>query len=216
MKGGNLHWRNRDLTGQQFGLLTAVEVSHSDGHKLHWIFRCSCGELCVKVGTEVKKSVRLGGVPNCGCHTAALMRAHQGTHRMTRHPAYAVYRSMIDRCRLPTHQAWKNYGARGIRVCDRWAEGFENFWEDMGSAYEPGLTLDRTDNNGNYSPENCRWVTMAQQVRNRRNSRRDADFPAILEKYGLKRTTADYRLKRGIPLDRPLQTQKSHTVSTTS
>ena len=77
---------------------------------------------------------------------------------------------MKDRCALPTHQAWRNYGGRGITVCARWAESFGNFWADMGPTYVPGLTLDRRDNEAGYSPENCRWTTYKVQANNRRVS----------------------------------------------
>ena len=152
--------RRRDYTGQTFGYLTAMEDAGTTGQKRKWRLRCRCGNVVVKVIGDLRSPTS-----SCGC-----MVGKNGTHGMTSHPAYSVWRSMNDRCRLPTHQAWRNYGGRGITVCARWQQDFENFWADMGSSYVTGLTLDRENNNGNYAPDNCRWVTYAVQAGNRRGS----------------------------------------------
>ena len=77
---------------------------------------------------------------------------------------------MIIRCESPANEQWKNYGGRGIRVCERWME-FENFIADMGPR-PPGLTIERINNDGNYEPSNCKWATMSEQNRNKRNTRK--------------------------------------------
>ena len=112
---------------------------------------------------------------------------------------------MLDRCRLPTHQAWHNYGARGISVCERWRQGFQNFWDDTGPGYRQGLTLERIDVNGNYTPENCTWATMKAQARNRRDNRiigtifGDITVAEAAERSGINYTTILYRLDQGWP-----------------
>jgi hypothetical protein len=199
MTDGKLHHRTPRLTGQIFGVLTAVNPEHSDGKKRYWRFRCQCGNHCVKVGTEVRKEVKRGGMPNCGCATGRLIAKKNSTHGMSRHPAYAVWRSMVDRCTLPTHQAWTNYGGRGITVCEQWRLSFENFWRDMGGAYVRGLDLDRVDNNGPYSPQNCRWATRRTNTRNKRNSL-NVDITEIHLRTGIPRSTLYYRLRNGLSL----------------
>ena len=112
---------------------------------------------------------------------------------------------MMDRCALPTHQAWRNYGARGIGVCDRWRASFENFWADMGETYQPGLTLDRTDNAKGYGPENCRWADYKTQMRNTRNNRMlstplgEMPLWQAVELTGIGQTTLLYRANNNWP-----------------
>lgn len=196
---GKRHHNFRDLTGQQFGALTALHPSHSDGKKWYWTYKCQCGNLTTKLGQDITKDVKRGGTPNCGCLTKQLISEGNRSHGMTKHPAYGVYRSMMDRCRLPSHRAWKNYGGRGITVCARWQESFENFWADMGPSYQHGLELDRQDNNQGYSPENCRWVSRRTNTRNKRNSLA-VDIPLLAQETGISRSTLYYRLKHGLSL----------------
>lgn len=221
MTGGIRPRRGADLTGQTFGMLKALRPTRSDGKKLKWLFECkACGGCCEKVGTDVKKDDKKGRISNCGCITKALQSAKRISHGMSRHPAYAVYRSMLDRCRLPTHHAWANYGGRGITVCERWQESFEAFWEDMGPTYRRGLELDRRDNNGGYSPENCRWVTSKTNSSNKRGKVfiptpwGEMTVARASELTGIGKTTILYRLKNGWAPDQ-LLTPPKNTKSTT-
>lgn len=216
MKDGKLHPRTPDLTGRIFGALTTLNPEHSDGRKRYWRFLCACGRQCVKTGADVQKETKRGGTPNCGCMTGQLIGRKNTTHGMTKHPAYAVWRSMLARCTRKTHRAWKDYGGRGIVVCQKWVDSFAQFWEDMGPTYVRGLDLDREDNNGPYSPENCRWVPRRQNTMNRRISVRAVDVPELANVTGIARSTLYYRVRRGWPLEEITKAPGPANRSTTS
>lgn len=108
-----------------------------------------------------------------------------------RNSEYSIWSSMKDRCFVKTHHAYKDYGGRGITVCERWINSFDDFIEDMGKRPSNRHTLDRIDNNQNYTPENCRWTTMKEQCNNRRNNR-------ILECNGIKKSLAEWVTDLGI------------------
>jgi len=124
---------------------------------------------------------------------------------MTKHPAYAVWRSMLARCLNDEHYAFHNYGGRGIGVCRRWRQSFDNFWADMEAGYAPGLTLDRIDNNAGYHPSNCRWTDRITQATNRRDARlvtyngKRMNVSVAARESGVNATTILYRISHGWP-----------------
>lgn len=194
----------KDITGLRVGYLAAEKRIGSDGRRAIWQIRCDCGQTRTMKLQNFMKLVREARPTSCGCRKKEFMRAAFTTHGMTKHPAFAVWRSMCDRCRLPSHQSWKNYGGRGITVGSEWAASFEAFWRDMGPTYQPGLSLDRIDNNGSYTAQNCRWSTKVTQSRNRRTNRY-VETPLgrmtvseLSERTGLNVTTLLYRINRGV------------------
>jgi len=190
-----VHHRAKDYTGQTFGYLTGVRYQGTNGRRSLWVFQCICGTEVTRVASGAEKWARRGGSSSCGCMAAAANK----THGMTNHPAYWVWRSMRDRCRLPSHQAWRNYGARGIRVCPEWDASFAAFWRDMGPAYQSGLTLDRKDNDGDYTPKNCRWTSHTVQAGNRRGAL-SVDLTKAHNLTGVPKSTLLYRWHRNLSM----------------
>lgn len=156
-----------DLTGQRFGRLLVVSYSENNpfAGSAAWICKCDCGtELLVR-----SAMLRRCLTKSCGC-----LRRNRTSERMTidgrsNHPLYKLWASMVGRCIYTGHSSYERYGGRGITVCDRW-RNFHNFLSDMGER-PAGMSLDRIDNDGPYSPDNCRWTDVHTQLRNRRTSR---------------------------------------------
>lgn len=139
-------------------------------------------------------------------------RRHGGTGT----PEYHAWLAMKRRCYLPTIEAFQHYGGRGIAVCDRWRDSFPNFLADMGPRPSDGHSLDRIDNNGHYSPENCRWATIYEQNNNRENGRYLTHDGATLnvtewaERTGISMATITRRLNGGWPVDEALSKRAWH------
>jgi hypothetical protein len=156
-----------DITGKRFGRWTVLELAVG-GHSVKWLCRCDCGSI-KEIHTQ---SLRNGGTKSCGCYLKDRMKEIKTTHGHSniKNGAYNSWLSMRRRCLDTSDKLYPYYGGRGIKVCERWIESFENFLDDMGER-PPKLTLERKDCNGNYEPNNCHWATRKIQSRNKRSTK---------------------------------------------
>lgn len=150
-----------DLTGQRFGRLIVVERDYSHcGNQTYWRCLCDCGNYTVCRGTHLIS----GGIRSCGCFALDL----RTNHGWCGSPEYRTYYNILKRCYDQNDNRFSDYGGRGIKVCDRWLDGFENFIADMGQRPGKEFSIDRIDVNGDYTPDNCKWSNRIQQARNTR------------------------------------------------
>ena len=151
-----------DITGKKFNKLTVVERLQNDvGGIPVWLCMCECGNF-----TRVRgKNLKNGSVKSCGC---ILKNGTTKTHGLSRTKIYNTWSSMKARCFNPKSRSYKRYGARGITVCEQWKNSFEEFYSwSIQNGYNENLTIERINNDGNYCPENCKWIPQKEQCRNR-------------------------------------------------
>lgn len=176
-----------DRAGQRYGRLTAVRCEKR-GRNYAWFCNCDCG------GDTWVSSTQLNRTKSCGCLQREVTSRANSTHGFARpgrvSPTYSAWVGAKGRCYNPADSRFSHYGGRGIRVCDRWLNSFENFVGDMGER-PPGLTLERNDVNGDYEPDNCRWATRQEQSDNRRRT-------IWVEHAGSRLTLKSYAAARGI------------------
>lgn len=193
-----------DLTGERFGRLVIIAYKGQNAQKNSvWICTCDCGGR-----TETTtRCLRSGDSKSCGCIRKENVVRRFTKHGMSRSPEYTAYRHMIDRCQNANNKYFSYYGGRGISVCEKWKQGFEYFFQDMGRRPE-GASLERCDVNGDYTPKNCRWaLTWHEQMQNKRNNAlltHGDETLCITEwarRYGVPKSTALARAQRGLPFE---------------
>lgn len=199
--------------GDTFGRLTVINlaykrqyVSPSCKKETHEYYNCicSCGNKLVVCKTSLKN----GNTKSCGC----LKNEVISTHKKTKTRLYRIWMSMKRRCfNSNDFHHYKNYGARGITICNEWKNNFIVFYSwALSNGYKDNLTIDRIDVNGNYEPNNCRWSTIKEQERNRRNNRfitHKGETHCVsewAEITGIKAATIRSRLFMGWPIHRTL------------
>jgi hypothetical protein len=155
-----------DLTGQKFRRLTVKGVARKGKSQVYWSCQCDCGAI-----TEVTTSnLRNDSSKSCGCLAREISRATLTKHGLTKSNVYIVWYNMVRRCHNPTDVALKNPGGRGIEVCERWRRSVSDFAADMGPRPD-GYCIERINNDGNYEPGNCKWVSLQERAQNKQNTR---------------------------------------------
>lgn len=178
------------MVGKRFGKLVVVnkaddKVSSNGKKRDAWLCICDCGNEIIVAGP----SLRIGNTKTCGCSRHGENRKKHG---QCYNRIYRVYYGMKNRCYNENVKSYKDYGAKGIKICDEWMNSFEAFYEcAMDNGYDDSLTIDRIDNNGNYCPENCRWVTRKEQNNNTSQNR-------FIEYKGQRHTVAEWANITGI------------------
>ena len=164
----------QDLTGQRFGRLVVIErvedyIRPNGQSQVQWRCKCDCGNEKITIAY----SLTHGLCTSCGCARTERIVNMNYEHGQSNSSLYRRWQHMKDRCYNPNDKRYKNYGRRGIKVCDEWLNSFENFYNwAINNGYQEGLTIDRIDVDGNYEPSNCRWVTTKEQQFNKRNNKR--------------------------------------------
>ena len=198
-----------DLTGQKFGRLTVLSRAENRNHHTYWNCVCECGAFSVVTSYHLTH----GRTKSCGCLRSDATILSHTTHGLTEHPLYKVWRAMKERCYLPTNKRFEHYGGRGIKVCDEWKDDFVAFFEwSIRNGYEEGLSIDRINVDGNYEPNNCRWITMDEQSRNKTSNillTYNGKTQCIAEwsrEVGIKEATIRRRIKHGWSIEETLTT----------
>lgn len=208
-----------DLTGKTFTRLTVIGFDRTEKANnrsfVRWLVRCTCGkEFSLRAG-----ALSSGNTKSCGClhreRASERIAKRNATHKKTDTPTWRSWSAMFTRCENKNAKTYKDYGARGISVCERWRK-FENFLADMGERPQ-GTSIDRFPNiDGNYEPGNCRWATITEQNRNKRDTRKieingeTRSFGEWADHFQIPRSRAYARVYRGWSAEKALEINPLH------
>lgn len=206
------------IEGGKYGrlLVKRIDTERSGNGKTFWHCLCECG-VSKSIRGDMLKS---GRAKSCGCFhreiSSSICKARK-THGRTGTKIYWTWRHILSRCYKPQTAQYRNYGGRGIIVCERWHK-FENFFSDMGHPPSPNHSIDRIDNNGNYEPSNCRWATPKEQGNNTRANKvlffngESLTLTQWSEKAGLSMSTVSRRIQRGWDIQAALTIKDGRSI----
>ena len=198
--------------GTRFGRWTILQYSGYKNHNRQWLCKCDCG-----TEKNVSQSLLTKGLStSCGCYRKEYLSKLNTTHNGSNTRLYAIWNKIKDRCYKQKSKDYKNYGARGIIVCNEWLNSFESFrdWA-LQNNYKENLTIERKNVNGSYEPDNCTWITIQEQQQNKRppiskfiNKRLSKSIKELAKENNLSHTLVYKRLATGWSLEKALNTPK--------
>ena len=197
----------QDLTGQKFGRLTVIKRVENSKHG-HIMYLCQCE--CGKQKNIIASSLLSGHTKSCGCLNKEVITKHGLIHHRIR----SIYKGMKERCYNSHCKKFKYYGGKRIKICDEWLNDLKNFYNwAMINGYQDNLTIDRIDSNGNYEPNNCRWIDMKMQLRNTSRTKMITFNNETMclkdwaKKLKINYRTLQYRLSNGWTIEETLTTK---------
>ena len=178
----------KDLSGNKYGRWTVIQFDRVFKGQYYWLCRCECGTEKSVYSANLKNKKSL----SCGCLAIELASQREKTHGKCKTRIYRLWAGMKTRCTNKKEPAYKFYGGRGVKVCDRWMNSFEAFYADMGDPPDENSSIERLDVNGDYCPENCTWIDFSKQACNTRNN-------VVIEYRGEKKCVAEWCRTLGLP-----------------